>query len=580
MSNRPTCRLSVAVLARRAAASLLVLAALGCKPRAQEPSAPAEPAASPVPAASPAPETDKFHLGTHQRAVSTKSAEAQTAFDRGLTLAWAFNYDAAEREFRRAAEEDPTLAMAWWGVALVNGPHINNPAMSPKQAMTSWEGMTRARELAAQGASDIEKALIEALAQRYAAEQPEDRRPLDEAYATAMRALRDAYPRDADIATLAAEAFMDLRPWDLWTAELVPKPQPGTDEIIKTLETALNLDPDHPGANHLYIHTMEASSEPGKATAAAERLTTLVPGAGHLVHMPAHIFARTGRWADASASNQAAIEADVAALRGAPPDAGFYNVYRLHSRHFLAFAEMMRGRGASALEAARGMVAGVPADFLKESALVADGYMGIPIEVLMRFGKWQEILAEPEPADSLPLARTKRLFARATALTALNKPVEAEVEAKAFHAAAAALSEEAVMGNNPASEIVAIARLVLAGEMAAARNDFAGAIKSLEEAAQREDALKYDEPPDWIQPVRHTLGAVLLRAGKHKEAEAVYLRDLERWPENGWSLFGLYRALDLQKRSDEASAAKQRFDKAWADADQPIAATCLCQPPV
>ena len=549
-----------------------VVVPTACRPRAEKP-APVATASRP---AAPAPGAQRFHLGTHSRAVTTSNPEAQRAFDRGLVLAFAFNHGAAERELRKAAELDPALAMAWWGVALVNGPHINNPAMSPEQSVTAWDALTKARERAPQ-ASKVEQELITALSKRYADPSPAERRALDEAYAAAMRAMSKARPDDADVATLTAEALMDLRPWDLWTHD--GKPQPGTDEIVALLERAMALDPKHPGAHHLYIHTMEASPQPGKATASADLLRDLVPGAGHLVHMPAHVYVRTGRWNDAAIANEKAIEADTA-FRRTVGDPGFYFVYMAHNHHFLAFADMMEGQAAEALEAARNMVAGVPEEFLAgPGGPVVDGYLAIPIEVLMRFGKWEEVLAEPEAPGGFPISHGMRVFARASALTALGRMDEADRERAELVRAAAAVPEDAALGNNPGSSLMAIARHVLDGEMAAKRERFDDAIASLRTAAKLEDALKYDEPPDWIQPVRHALGAVLLDAKRPAEAEAAYREDLVRFPENGWSLRGLGRALRAQGKDAEAADIEARFKKAWARADTPIGASCLCRAP-
>ena len=513
-------------------------------------------------------------LGTHTYGITTSSPEAQQAFDRGLTLAYGFAHQAAEKEFRRAAELDPRCAMAWWGIALVHGPHINLPLVTPERATAAWEALSRAQALS-QGAGETERALIAALGRRYVEHQPEDRRHLDEAYALAMREVWRKYPGDADVASLFAEAMMDLRPWDLWTAD--GKPQPGTAEILATLERALEINPDHPGANHYYIHVVEASNSPERGVAAADRLLGLVPGASHLVHMPAHIYARVGRWEDAADANVRAIGAD-AAFRKANPRPGFYAMYMAHNQHFLAYALMMQGRSAQALEAARSMVASVPEEFLQEFAGVADGYMVIVPEVLMRFGRWKEILAEPEPRESLPLARSLWRYMRSVSLTALGRLEEAEKEREAFRLAAAAVPKDRTFGNNPAGLLLEIAARMLDGEMAAKRGRFDESVRTLREAARIEDSLRYDEPPDWIQPVRHTLGAVLMTAGRYADAERVYREDLAKFPENGWSLFGLGRALRLQKKDVEASAAEERFRKIWAGADVRLGSTCYCLP--
>jgi tetratricopeptide (TPR) repeat protein len=520
------------------------------------------------------PVTATVDLGRHTLKVSTKSAAAQRAFDRGLTLAYAFSHLAAEDEFRRAAAADPQCAMPWWGIALVNGPHINFPAVPAERAKIAVQAIAKSQALAS-GASKLEKALIEALAVRYRDPQPENRTDLDEAYAGAMRKAWRAYPQNADVATLCAEALMDVHPWDLWHND--GSPQPWTAEIVQILERALALNPNHPGANHLYIHAIEASPNPGKALAVADRLLTLAPGASHLVHMPSHIYARVGRWEQAAASNSEAMKADKL-YRAAYPRPGFYAMYMAHNEHFLAFTAMMRGRSAEALQLARGMVAAMPEEFLQEFPQVADGYMIFPAEVLMRFGRWEEVLAEPEPRRGLPFSRAIWHFTRAVSLAALDRKDAATQERELFHVAISAVPKDWTFGNNLASDLLAVATRVLDGEMAARGGRLEESASLLREAAKLQDALRYDEPPDWIQPARHTLGAVLLRAGKPVDAEKVYREDLSQYPENGWSLYGLARSLRAQGREAEAKSADARFSTAWNAADIRIDSTCHCLP--
>lgn len=515
-------------------------------------------------------------LGTHRFPVTTHSAEARGSFDKALTLAYAFSHRAAEEEFRRAAQSDPACALAWWGVALVNGPHINFPIVPPDKARTAADALNRAVALAPQS-SPLEQGLIRALQARYRDPQPEDRSPLDLAYAEAMRAAWRQFPANADVGTLFAESLMDLHPWDLW--KLDGSPQPWTPEIVATLEQVLKLDPKHPGALHLYIHAVEASNTPQRAIAAANRLGPLVPDASHLVHMPSHIYARVGRWADAATSNRRAMDAD-AIYRTTFPQVGFYAMYMAHNTHFLAFTSMMRGRSEETVTLARRMVASIPEEFLRDYAPIADGFMIFTSEALMRFGRWEEILREPAPRPGLPLAKALWHFTRAIALTALNRGEEARVEAAAFREASAAVPKEWTFGNNSAADLLAIAAKVLEGEMAAQSGRFDEAIASLRAGVALEAAIRYDEPPDWLQPVRHTLGAVLLRAGRFAEAEEVYRADLKQYPENGWSLFGLGRALRKQGRDAEASRVERRFKKAWSDSDIHLKSTCLCQPGV
>jgi Tfp pilus assembly protein PilF len=511
-------------------------------------------------------------LGHHTFKVTTRSVAAQRACDRGLTLAYGFGHYAAEQEFRRALTADPDCAMAWWGIALVNGPHINFPLVPPDKAASAWEALTKAQGLAAK-ATPLEQALISALAARYANPQPEDRAPLDQAYAAAMRKVWQAYPRNADVATLFAEAEMDLHPWDLWNKS---GPQPWTAEILETLRRALELDPSHPGANHLYIHAVEASPHPEDGLAVANRLGKLVPDSSHLVHMPAHIYARVDRWGEAAQANRDAMQAD-ARYRAAYPRPGFYAMYMAHNAHFLAYVAMMQGRSAEALQCARTMVAEVPDEFLEDYAGVVDGYMIFVSEVLMRFGRWKEVLTAADPGPKLPLSRALWHFTRASALTSLDRTEEARAEKAAFQTAAAAVPKDWRFGNNSAADILAIAGRVMEGERLARANQFEPAIAALNEAARLEDNLHYDEPPDWIQPVRHTLGAVLLRAGQAAAAEQVYRDDLRHYPGNGWSLMGLRNALRRRGKEAEARQTDAKLKRAWASADVQPTATCYCQ---
>lgn len=513
-------------------------------------------------------------LGTHHRAVTTASAEAQAWFDRGLVLTYAFNHDEAVRCFEKALAADPRCASAWWGIALCNGPHINFPFVDDVHGERAWKALEKARELAP-GASSVEQALIAALGRRYAWPNPADRRALDEAYANAMREVWRAYPKDPDVGALCAEALMDLSPWNQWTR--AGQPKPGTLEVLQALDDVIALDPRHPLAHHLKIHALEASHAPDQANASAEILRTLVPGAGHLVHMPAHIDSRVGRWHEASTANERAAEVD-ARYRALHTEQGFYRVYMAHNRHFLAFSCMMEGRSADALAAARALIAEMPEDWARENALFVDGFLAIDLEVLLRFGRWDEILAQPEPPEWLPVKRALHHFARGAAYAALRKPDKARTEERELARAGELVPKEATIGNNSAHAALAIAAKVLAGEIAAAGRDWNAAVNALERAVELEDQLAYDEPPDWIMPVRHSLGAVLLRDGRFEAAEKVYREDLRWYPENGWSLRGLATSLRGQNRTEEANSVEERFRIAWQHADIDIASSCLCQP--
>ncbi len=526
----------------------------------------AEPAKAPVPL---------FEgLGKHQRKVTTTSKEAQRYFDQGLNFLFAFNHDEAIRSFEQAAAADAGCAMAYWGIAIASGPHINFPLVPPDRAKAAWEALTRARELSSK-ATGAEKALIDALGRRYANPQPEDRKPLDEAYAAAMRGVWKLFPKDADIGALFAEALMDLRPWDLWKEG--GRPQPGTPEILATLEGVLERAPDHPLALHLYIHAVEASTTPEKAEKAADRLRNLTPGLGHLVHMPSHIDVRLGKWQQAIEANSRAIEADRRyTVRAQKP--GFYRLYMAHNRHMLAFAAMMQGESRRAREAIRAMTAEMPEDWKEQNASIADGFHAMPYELLLRFGLWEDLLKEPEPSSYFPIARALRHAARSVAYAALGKTAEARTCQAAFRDAVAKTPKEAFFGNNTASDLFAVADALLEGEILFREGKRPEGLAALRTAVSKEDQLRYDEPPDWIQPVRHALGAALMQVGEVAEAEQVYREDLRRWPENGWSLFGLAQSLEAQGKREAAARVRARFNRAWRRADVPLASSCFCQP--
>jgi tetratricopeptide (TPR) repeat protein len=516
-------------------------------------------------------------MGRHHRAVTTTSPEAQKYFDQGLTWAFAFNHDEAIRSFEAAAAKDPACAMAYWGIAYCHGPHINNTAVPPEREKAAWDAVRKAQSLAPVGDSRmqvvLERALIDALATRYADPQPKDRKPLDEAYAEAMRKVHEAHPDDVDVGTLYAESLMDLQPWDLWTRD--GKPKGRTEEVMAVLERVMAKQPDHPGATHFYIHTVENSPFPEKGNAAAETLRTLVPASGHLLHMPAHIDVQTGRWAMAAEANERALAAD-RRYREISPRQGFYAIYMAHNHQFLAWVCMNDGRSEKAIREARAMVAGVPAEFIEKSPAAIDGYLPIAYETLVRYGRWDELLKEPAPSPKLPILTAFRHLTRALAFAAKGQLDDAAKEQAAFREAASRIPPDAKMAINPAKNVMALADHVLEGEIALRRNEIDDSVRHLREAARLEDDLTYMEPPDWLLPARHTLGAVLVAAKRFEEAEKVYRDDLAAWPENGWSLFGLARCLDALGRKEEAAAVRKRFDAVWANADTKLSSTCLC----
>ena len=523
------------------------------------------------PQASDAPQLLAGYGGYH-RTVSAAEGEAQSWIDQGFQLVYGFNHDEGVRSFQRATELNPDCAMAWWGIAYGYGVDVNNMEVSDVEAKTGQQAAERALALAEQ-ATGVEQALIHAVAQRAVYPMPEDRRPLDEAYAAAMREAWQNYPNDPDVGTLYAEALMNLQPWAYWSTE--GEPLDDALEIVATLERVLAMDPLHPGANHFYIHAVEASQDPGRGTAAADRLRTLVPGSGHLVHMPSHIYINIGRYEDAATVNEAAIAADEAyfAKVGKP---GFYSIYYVHNIHFLAFASMMEGRSQAAIDATRHMEAQVPADFLKQFAAFADGLMPAKFHALIRFGRWEEILAEPEYPEFRKVSRSIRSYARVVALANLLRTEEARSELARFHELAAEVTDEWFIGANTAPTVLSISGRMAEAELLWREGKEEQAFTKMREAVAEEDQLVYDEPPGWMLPVRHALGAILLAAGRADEAEQVYREDLADWQENGWALLGLEQALRKQGRTAEADALKPRVEAAWARADIEPPASCYC----
>ncbi len=528
---------------------------------------------SPLPAA--AKEAPFEGLGGFTRHISTGNADAQTWFDQGLAFMYAFNHDEAVRCFRRAAAADPDHPMPRWGVAIASGPHINNATLPEARNRVALAALEEARKRISR-AAPVERALIVALQSRYSDAPETSRAELDARYSNAMAEVNARFPTDADIGAIYAESLAELRPWDLWTQD--GKAQPGTDALIAELDRVLAMAPRHPLANHLYIHALEASPDPLRADPAVKMLRTLQPGLGHMVHMPSHIDVRVGRWQQAIDSNTDAIAADDRYVARVP-EQGFYQLYMAHNRHLLVFAAMMSGQSSLALTRVIEMAAAVPESTYRSEAW-ADGLMAMPLEVQMRFGKWDDILATPEFPDYVPLSRALQHYARAVAYVATGRIDEARKEQSAFAIARARLPEGAFFGNNASADLLDIAERVMSGEIAFRSGDIDRGLSLLAEAASREDALRYDEPRDWIQPVRHPWGAALLQAGRGAEAEAVFRRDLEISPENGWALYGLMRALQLQGRNPEAAAAEARFDAAWKTADIRIKSPCLCLPGV
>ena len=518
-------------------------------------------------------------LGSYTRKISTKSGEAQKYFDQGINFYYGFNHSAALRAFQAAETIDPDCAMNYWGAALACAGDINFPGVPPEMAELAWKQIQLAREHA-DHASPVEQAMIEALASRYVEHQPDDRTSLDQAYADAMRTVWKKYPDDPDVGSLFAESMMDLRPWDQWTSD--GKPEPGTDEILTTLESVLKTRPQHPFANHLYIHALEASPHPERALAVADRVRNLQPGVAHEVHMPSHIYIRVGHWEDAVTDNLDAVAADrrYRSVFGEPKGLNIV-LYAGHNHQMLAYAAMMTGQKQLAVEhmrAFRAMIQALPEELIKKNAMLAEAYCAEPYEVLIRFGLWDEILAEPDHPEFEVFTRAFRHAARGIAYAAKGDTKAARTEQAAFFEAVKLVPAQDNLGNNSCDAVLKVVTPMLNGEILVREGHVDAGLAELRNAVVAEDALKYDEPPGWILPVRHSLGANLMQAGRYTEAEQVYRDDLAHLPENGWSLFGLARSLQLQGKRDEASAVQTRFQKVWANADTQITSSCLCQP--
>jgi tetratricopeptide (TPR) repeat protein len=524
-----------------------------------------------------APETETplyYDIGVVHREITTSSPEAQLWFDRGLAMAYGFNHEEAVVCFERAAAADPDCAMCYWGKAYALGPNYNNVEMTEEASQAAHESIQTAIEKIG-NTSDAERALIEALQARYTWPAPEDRTALERAYADAMRKVRADHPQDGDVAALTGEAVMMLRPWKLWTPEGEPAPE--TPEIRSILEAGLEQSPNHPALAHLYIHTMEAGPEAARAVAAAETLETLTPGLGHLIHMPSHIYTWTGRYDDVIRVNQRAVEVDRAFVEHAGRE-NFYTLYRLHNFHFVAYGAMFAGRREIAMAAAREVVAETPPTLLAAFPDFLDVFQGTPYHVMVRFGMWEEILAEPEPAaEELYAARAVWRYARGIALASLGRVDEAVEEQQAYLLARDAVPETRLLFNNPVNEILGVATEVLAGEIEYRKGNFDLAFDHLRNAVALDERLNYDEPWGWMEPARHPLGALLTEQGRYEEAIAVYEANLARYPENGWALHGLTEGLQRLGREEEAAAAQARFDAAWADSDTIIPGSCFCR---
>ncbi len=502
------------------------------------------------------------NLGNHHHQITTSVPKAQSYFDQGLILVFGFNHGEALRSFQEAAKLDPDCAMCYWGMALSLGPNIN-AAMGKESMPTAYQAIQQAQKLASK-ASKVEQGYIQALSQRYSAQPVDKRQPLDVAYSQAMGKLSQQYPNDLDAATLFAESLMDLIPWSYWTEDGQPKPQ--TQRVIATLESVLKRNPNHPGAIHYYIHTVEASPHPERAEAGADRLRNLVPGSGHLVHMPSHIYQRIGRYHDAAIANQKAMQVDEAFLADSQQQGIYSAMYYPHNIHFFWSAASMEGRSSAAIAAARKLVAKVSPQQVKQMP-GTEIFLPTPYLSLVQFGKWDEVLTEPKPEAELAYTMAMWHYARGMAWAAKGSLDNALGERNDLNSLLSAQGSKIKAASFPASSLIEIATHLLDAKIANLSNKSSQAISEYQAAVKIQDNLPYMEPPYWYYPVRQSLGAALLKLDQAKEAEAVYRADLRQHPHNGQSLYGLAQSLQAQGKQKAAEEAEQQFKQAWSKAD-------------
>lgn len=511
------------------------------------------------------------NLGDHHYLVTTENQMAQAYFDQGLKLAYAFNHAEAHRSFSEAARLDPQLAMAYWGQAYALGPNINDPYPDDQRKANAYQAIQQARALL-DNASEKEQALIMALAERTSPELQSDLHTLNVAYMQAMEDVAQTYPEDPDVLTLYGEAVMNTMPWNYWDNQ--GNPNPGTLQGKEALETAKKLNPRHPGAHHFYIHMVELP-QPELAVPSAEVLGTLMPAAGHIVHMPSHIFIRVGRYEDAAKANIAAIAADEDYISQCYSQGMYPLGYFPHNIHFLWSAASLLGNSETAIEAAKKTAEKVPVGMMNTLTFLQD-YYSTPLLAYVRFGKWNDILTIPDPS---PYKHNRVVwhYARGIAFVRKGNIKEAEEELIALNQLVEDQELESLIANytNPTSSIVKVAQRVVAGEIEAAKGNYDEAVRLLREGVEFEDMLVYSEPAPWHIPVRQSLGAVLLNADRMADAEQVYREDLENLRNNGWSLMGLYQSLKAQNKAEEAQQVKQQFDQAWAQADIEITSSVL-----
>jgi len=506
------------------------------------------------------------NLGTLNFPITTKSELAQKYFNQGIILAYGFNHEEAFRSFEEVARLDSNCAMAYWGMAYVLGPNIHLP-MDVGVVHTAYEAIQKAISLL-DNETQREKDYVMALSKRYSAEALEDRTPLDQAYSDEMRNLSVKYPDDLDAATMFAESIMDLHPWNYWLKDGTA--QPWTPELVAILEGVIQKNPDHHGANHLYIHAVEASKNPHRGLASADKLRFLAPGAGHLVHMPAHIYIRTGKYHEGSLANIRAVKSDEEYINQCNQQ-GFYPLsYYPHNYHFLWATATLEGDSKTAIDAAIKTSQKPPDSLMSVCGYeTLQHFAAIPLYAFVTFGKWEEILNYEKPKDDRPYIVAVWHYARAMAFIAANNIAEAEKEIISLESFRGneTIDDLLIWGFNSAGILVNIAIETSRGELAAKKKNYSEAIAHLEKAVDYEYSLQYDEPPTWFYPCRQNLGAVLIEAGKFEEAEKIYRENLADIPDNGWGLFGLYQTLLKQGKIDEAAEVEKRFKEAWKYAD-------------
>ncbi|QDV24788.1 hypothetical protein [Aureliella helgolandensis] len=518
------------------------------------------------------PISEYFDIGQFERPVQTKSPDAQIWFNRGLAMCYAFNHEEGTRCFEKAFAADPTCSLALWGLAYSLGPNFNNMEIGVEQ-LSRAQMAIRLAQLSAGNGDSVEFGLINALATRHAA-LADGKRNAHREYADAMREVYQEHADDPDVCTLFAESLITLQPWKHWSNSGVPASE--TEEIVRVLESALERSPEHPGLCHFYVHVREMSPTPGMASPAANVLRETMPDAGHLVHMPSHIDIQLGEYEQVILANQKAIEADNKFVKAQGRD-NFYTYYRIHNYHFAVYGAMFDGQSELASEMARAIPDQIPQDMLRTQTDFLDAFMPTTLHVMIRFGRWDDILGEEQPEEWLPVSRSIWHYARGLAYAAKGMVSEAELEQRAFIASRNRVPETSVLFNNTSREILGVAESMLAGEIAYRRGEHDEAFAKLRESVERADSLNYDEPWGWMQPPRHALGALLLEQNLLEEAEAVYCADLERHPRNLWSLQGLTEILRKQGNAKELRQTEAQLESASRRADFVVDRSCFCR---